>query len=250
MNRERLERCQWDELSGKLYYIWNRSSMTWTLFHLVNKGGRILVNFLEAVPATYNFSRYYVWGGETQCLETKLLLGGKLTPYLLPLWQPTVRNWEKEMAQQCIISPNLEWENKNLEISDIKMRNAGNSGFVFLNCILLCPPKKSKFRHSILADAELSFTFWTDLANFLHIVLGAIVDGMRDPTLTDGLMFACWRGAEHGHIFHSLAQLSGCNANATWREGKINQRLIQGNESVGFDLSSPQTLLTRLDFRV
>lgn len=97
----------------------------------------------------------------------------------------------KKMAQQCIISPNLEWENKNLEISDIKMRNAGNSGFVFLNCILLCPPKKSKFRHSILADAELSFTFWTDLANFLHIVLGAIVDGMRDPTLTDGLMFAC-----------------------------------------------------------
>lgn len=58
--------------------------MTQTLFHLANKGGRILVNFLEAVPATYNVSRY-VWGGQRQCLETKILLGGKLTPYLLPL---------------------------------------------------------------------------------------------------------------------------------------------------------------------
>lgn len=32
-------------------------------------------------------------------------------------------------------------------------------------------------------------TFWTDLADFLHIVLSAIVNGMRNSTLGDGLMF-------------------------------------------------------------
>lgn len=33
-------------------------------------------------------------------------------------------------------------------------------------------------------------TLRTDLADFLHIVLGAIVDGMRDSALADGLMLA------------------------------------------------------------
>lgn len=33
-------------------------------------------------------------------------------------------------------------------------------------------------------------TFRTDLADFLHIVLGAIVDGMRDSALADSLVLA------------------------------------------------------------
>lgn len=57
-------------------------------------------------------------------------------------------------------------------------------------------------------------TFRTDLADFLHVVLGAIVDGMRDSALADGLMFAGRCSAEHGHVLHRLAQLSGCNAHA------------------------------------
>lgn len=64
----------------------------------------------------------------------------------------------------------------------------------------------------------MSFTFWTDLADFLHIVLGAIVDWMRDSALSDGLVFAGRRRAEHGHILHRLAQLSGSNAHATCRK--------------------------------
>lgn len=58
-------------------------------------------------------------------------------------------------------------------------------------------------------------TFRTDLADFLHIVLGAIVDGMRDSTLADGLVLAGGRRAEHSDVLHCLAQLSGCNTNTT-----------------------------------
>lgn len=64
----------------------------------------------------------------------------------------------------------------------------------------------------------MSFTFRTDLADFLHIVLGAIVDWMRDSALSDGLVLAGRRRAEHGHILHRLAQLSGSNAHATCRK--------------------------------
>lgn len=41
---------------------------------------------------------------------------------------------------------------------------------------------------SVQMDSFL--TFWTDLADFLHIVLGAVVDGVRDSALADGLMLA------------------------------------------------------------
>lgn len=61
-------------------------------------------------------------------------------------------------------------------------------------------------------------TFRTDLADFLHIVLGAIVDGMRDSALADSLVLAGRCRAEHGHVLHRLAQLSGGNAHATCRK--------------------------------
>lgn len=64
---------------------------------------------------------------------------------------------------------------------------------------------------------ETFLTFGTDLAHFLHVVLGAIVDGMRDSALTDGLVLAGRRRAEHGHVIHRLAQLSGGDAHATCR---------------------------------
>lgn len=67
-------------------------------------------------------------------------------------------------------------------------------------------------------------TFGTDLTDFLHIVLGAIIDGMRDSALTDRLVLAGRCRAEHGHILHRLAQLSGSDAHATCRKtgGDIN----------------------------
>lgn len=97
----------------------------------------------------------------------------------------------KKMAQQCVISPNLVYEAKILKYPISKCVMLATEVLFFsiaFSCVL---QKNLNLEHSILADAELSLTFWTDLANFLHIVLGAIVDGMRDPTLTDGLMFAC-----------------------------------------------------------
>lgn len=61
-------------------------------------------------------------------------------------------------------------------------------------------------------------TFWTDLADFLHIVLGAIVNRMCDSALADGFMLAGWCSAKHSHVLHCLAQLSGCNAHTTCRK--------------------------------
>lgn len=58
-------------------------------------------------------------------------------------------------------------------------------------------------------------TFRTDLADFLHIVLGAIVDGMCDSTLADCLVLAGGGRAEHSHILHCVAQLCGCNTHTT-----------------------------------
>lgn len=69
-------------------------------------------------------------------------------------------------------------------------------------------------------------TFGTDLAHFLHIVLGAIVDGMRDSALADGLVLAGRRRAEHGHILHRLAQLSGGDAHATCRRERGRERFF------------------------
>lgn len=63
----------------------------------------------------------------------------------------------------------------------------------------------------------LSLTFGADLADFLHVVLGAVVDGVRDSALTDGLVLAGRRRAKHSHVLHRLAQLSGGDANATCR---------------------------------
>lgn len=58
-------------------------------------------------------------------------------------------------------------------------------------------------------------TFRADLADFLHVVLGAVVDGMRDSALADGLVLAGRRGAEHSHVLHRLAELGGCDTNTT-----------------------------------
>lgn len=64
------------------------------------------------------------------------------------------------------------------------------------------------------SHAHTLLTFRTDLADLLHVVLGAIVDGMRDSTLADGLVLAGRCRAEHRHVRHRLAQLSGGDANA------------------------------------
>lgn len=146
-----------------------------------------------------------------------------MTPCALPVWsewEPTVRNWEKQQSNESSDYTYSVW-NRNYYIGpyDLLILNdpilkATLLQTSFLNSILWWE-QNPNLDHSIFADALLFFTFWTDLANFLHIVLGAIVDGMCDSTLTDGLMFACWCGAEHGHIFHSLAELSGCNTNTT-----------------------------------
>lgn len=62
-----------------------------------------------------------------------------------------------------------------------------------------------------------SLTFGADLADLLHVVLGAIVDGVRDSALGDGFVLAGRRRAKHGHVLHRLAQLSGGDADATCR---------------------------------
>lgn len=70
----------------------------------------------------------------------------------------------------------------------------------------------------ILADVPSPtrfLTFRTELADLLHVVLGAIVDGVCDSALADGLVLAGRRRAEHGHVLHRLAQLSGGDADAT-----------------------------------
>lgn len=76
----------------------------------------------------------------------------------------------------------------------------------------------SNIQYSIPAQMSKFLTFRTDLADFLDIVLGAIVDGMRDSALADGLMLASWCCTKHSHVLHRLAQLGGCNAHAAWRE--------------------------------
>lgn len=60
-------------------------------------------------------------------------------------------------------------------------------------------------------------TFGADLADLLHVVLGAVVDGVRDSALGDGFVLAGRRRAKHGDVLHRLAQLSGGDANATCR---------------------------------
>lgn len=74
-------------------------------------------------------------------------------------------------------------------------------------------------RSGVISDdapsrAHAFLTFGADLADLLHVVLGAIVDGMRDSTLADSLVLAGRRRAEHRHVRHRLAQLSGGDADA------------------------------------
>lgn len=74
-----------------------------------------------------------------------------------------------------------------------------------------------QFSHLCIFFAVCSLTFGADLADFLHVVLGAIVDGVRDSALADGLVLAGRRRAKHGHVLHRLAQLSGGDAHTTCR---------------------------------
>lgn len=67
-------------------------------------------------------------------------------------------------------------------------------------------------------------TFGADLADLLHVVLGAVVDGVRDSALADGLVLAGRRRAEHGHVLHRLAQLSGGDAHPTCGEEGAERR--------------------------
>lgn len=61
-----------------------------------------------------------------------------------------------------------------------------------------------------------SLTLGADLADFLHVVFGAVVDGVRDASLGDGLVLGGGRRAEHGDVLHGLAQLGDGDADATW----------------------------------
>lgn len=66
-----------------------------------------------------------------------------------------------------------------------------------------------------LISVQECLTFRADLAYFFHVVLGAIVDGMRDPTLADGLVLAGGCRTEHSDVLHCAAQLSGCDTYTT-----------------------------------
>lgn len=91
----------------------------------------------------------------------------------------------------------------------------------WITCLTLFPiPAHTNSKFKALNPVQMAkfLTFRTDLANFLHIVLGAIVDGMCDSALADSLVLAGWCRAEHSHILHCLAQLSGSNAHTTWRK--------------------------------
>lgn len=50
-------------------------------------------------------------------------------------------------------------------------------------------------------------TVWTYFADFLHVVSGAIVNGVSHPALGDGLVFGSRRCAKNGNIWHRLTQL-------------------------------------------
>lgn len=75
-------------------------------------------------------------------------------------------------------------------------------------------------------DVPSTLTFGADLADLLHVVLGAIVDGVCDSALGDGFVLAGRRRAEHGDVRHRLAQLSGGDANATCRPERVQVKLV------------------------
>lgn len=77
-----------------------------------------------------------------------------------------------------------------------------------------------------------SLTFGADLADLLHVVLGAIVDGVRDSALGDSFVLAGRRRAKHGYVLHRLAQLSCGDANATCRPEKLVDKLV--DKSAGY----------------
>lgn len=60
-------------------------------------------------------------------------------------------------------------------------------------------------------------TLWADFADFLHVVFGAVVDGVSYPALGNGLMFGGWCCAKNSHILHSLTQLGSSNTHTTYR---------------------------------
>lgn len=62
-----------------------------------------------------------------------------------------------------------------------------------------------------------SLTLWADFADFLHVVFGAVVNGVSYATLCDGLMLGGGCCAKHSHILHRLTQLGSSNAHTTYR---------------------------------
>lgn len=66
-------------------------------------------------------------------------------------------------------------------------------------------------------DKRVLLTLWADFLDFLHIVFGAVVDGVSYSTLGDDLMFGGRCRAEDSHILHSLTQLGGSDTHTTYR---------------------------------
>ena len=58
-------------------------------------------------------------------------------------------------------------------------------------------------------------TLGADFADFLHVVFGAVVDGMSYSAFGDGLVFGGWRRAKNGHIWHRLTQLGSSDTDPT-----------------------------------
>lgn len=58
-------------------------------------------------------------------------------------------------------------------------------------------------------------TLRADFVDFLHVVFGAVVDGVSYATLGNGLVFGGWRRAKNSHIWHSPTQLGNSGTNTT-----------------------------------
>lgn len=110
--------------------------------------------------------------------------------------------------------------------------------FIYFRSFPIAADTNSKFRALIPPQMDKFLTFRTDLADFLHIVLGAIVDGMRDSALADSLVLAGRCRAEHGHVLHRLAQLSGGNAHATCRKLINSYDFMKKNNNLWFMVDS------------
>lgn len=69
-------------------------------------------------------------------------------------------------------------------------------------------------------------TLWADFADLLHIVFGAVIDGVSNTSLNNDLMFRGRRCAEYSHILHGLTQLGSSDTHTTYRCAKKQHKQV------------------------